>query len=141
MNNQDEFNLNTDPNLADTDNDGLSDEMEINTYSTDPLSTDTDGDGLNDGLEINYYNSNPLDSDTDNDGLTDGDEYSLYGTSPIDNDSDDDGLTDGLEVGISDPNIFDWEYNSNSCSTKDGSNTYTSCSEIWQPDEDELTMD
>ena len=62
----------------------------------------------------------PLDSDTDNDGLTDGEEHYNYETDPIDSDSDDDGLSDGLEVGISDLDIFDNEFNSNSCATKNG---------------------
>ena len=150
-----EIGIGTDPNNPDSDFDTLPDGAETNTgiyvnnenTGTDPLSADTDNDGLEDDDEIlcrlftltGKFCSHPLDSDTDNDGVTDGDEYSLYDTSPIDNDSDDDGLTDGLELGISDPNIFDWEFNSNSCSTKDGSNLYTSCSETWQPDEDELT--
>jgi len=37
---------------ADTDEDGLSDYLEINVYLTDPLSDDTDGDGLNDYFEL-----------------------------------------------------------------------------------------
>ena len=38
-------NHNTDPNLADTDGDGLSDYDEVILYNTDPLLVDTDGDG------------------------------------------------------------------------------------------------
>ena len=49
---------NADP---DDDNDGLTDDEEINVYGTDPLRRDTDGDGLNDGEEI-AVGLNPLDS-------------------------------------------------------------------------------
>lgn len=37
---------------SDDDNDGLSDDDEINVYGTDPLLDDTDGDGVNDGDEV-----------------------------------------------------------------------------------------
>ena len=40
---------NSDP---DDDNDGLTDDEEINVYQTNPLRADTDGDGLADGAEI-----------------------------------------------------------------------------------------
>ena len=81
--------------------------------------------------------SHPLDSDSDNDGINDGNEY-IIGTNPIDHDSDDDGLTDGLELGVT-GDIFDEEYNPNSCATKDGNNQLTNCYETWQPDEDDLS--
>lgn len=42
----------TDPTIADTDSDALSDADEIHTYTTDPLLSDTDGDGVSDGKEI-----------------------------------------------------------------------------------------
>ena len=47
-----EFNHGTNPTLADTDGEGLSDGDEVNTYDTDPLSADTDGDGADDAAEI-----------------------------------------------------------------------------------------
>lgn len=47
-----EFQNNTDPNDADTDDDGLNDGAEVNTYGTNPTSEDTDGDGMSDGREV-----------------------------------------------------------------------------------------
>ena len=88
----------TDPGVADTDGDGLSDGDEVHVYGTSPTDDDDDDDGLNDGDEINVYRTNVFDPDTDDDGLTDGDEVHVYDTDPTDPDSDDDGLTDGEEV-------------------------------------------
>jgi hypothetical protein len=50
--NSQELALGTDPFLADTDGDGLSDGDEVGIYRTDPLNPDTDGDGLSDGEEV-----------------------------------------------------------------------------------------
>ena len=46
------------PEVVDTDFDGLSDADEINVYGTDPNYEDTDGDGLSDGREINELGFN-----------------------------------------------------------------------------------
>jgi len=54
----------------DDDNDGLTDDYEINFTGTDPLIADTDGDGIPDGLE-----------DMDFDGITNAEEYA-QGTDP-----------------------------------------------------------
>ena len=71
----------TDPMLADTDSDGISDFTECfsGNKSTDPTRFDTDGDGLSDGEEINgivvgntRYFTHPAKFDTDGDGLPDG---------------------------------------------------------------------
>ena len=66
-----------DPDM-DTDEDGLSDRDEIETYGTDYQSDDTDEDGMSDGWEI-AYELNPLlndtDLDPDNDTLVNGQEY------------------------------------------------------------------
>ena len=43
---------NTDPNDADSDDDGLNDGDEVNTHGTDPNDADSDDDGLNDGDEV-----------------------------------------------------------------------------------------
>ncbi len=51
----------TPPVITDNDNDGLTDDDEINTYDTDPIDADTDNDGMNDGYEI-AEGFNPLDS-------------------------------------------------------------------------------
>lgn len=73
----------TDPMLADTDYDGLDDDVEVNTTLTDPLVWDTDGDGLNDGDEVNIHLTNPLLVDTDSDGEDDWFEI-FQGTDPTD---------------------------------------------------------
>lgn len=87
LDNLGEFNARTNPNLADTDNDGLSDKVENNSGSwtsgsltgTNPLKPDSDGDGLLDGQENNggvYVSvtdtgTNPNLADTDGDTFND----------------------------------------------------------------------
>lgn len=52
-----EVELGTSNSEFDTDFDGISDKLEVETYKTDPTKTDTDGDGFSDGYEIaNGYN-------------------------------------------------------------------------------------
>jgi len=98
-----EFGLGTDPCDSDTDDDGLSDGAEVNTYGTDPLDPDSDNDGLSDGAEVNTYGTDPLDPDSDNDGLNDGFEVSI-GTNPALADTDGDGFSDRQERNLgSDP--------------------------------------
>ena len=87
----------TNPNLADSDSDGLSDPEEI-AAETDPNIADTDEDGLSDGAEVNTYASNPKKKDTDDDGLSDGDEINTYLSNPNNSDSDSDGIPDPSEV-------------------------------------------
>ena len=91
----DEISDGTDPNDADSDDDGLDDGDE-KTEGTDPLDEDSDDDGVEDGDEITD-GTDPLDEDSDDDGLSDSEEKT-YGTDPLDDDTDDDGLTDGEEV-------------------------------------------
>ncbi|WP_437734427.1 hypothetical protein [Sorangium sp. So ce1335] len=122
----------TDPNVGDddappvdTDGDGLSDDLE-ETIGSDPNDADSDDDGALDGQEPNPADDtdgdgliNVLDVDSDNDGLFDGTELGLpcdneatdteaghcradadagaTTTSPIDADSDDGGVRDGQE--------------------------------------------
>src|SRR5262249_42286152 len=50
-------------------------------HGTNPFLADTDGDGLSDGAEVNTYGTNPLLTDTDDDGFGDGDEIAA-GTNP-----------------------------------------------------------
>lgn len=111
----------TDPNKADTDNDGIDDNDEVNTTKTDPTKNDSDGDGVDDKAEIGADLTQPLDSDKDgtidaldddddNDGIktkfenpakqqdTDNDKVPDY----IDNDDDGDGLLTQYEQ--ADPN-------------------------------------
>ena len=88
----------TDPNLEDTDGDGLGDGDEINEYGTDPSNTDSDGDTIEDGTEVNTYFTDPANTDSDDDGLDDGDEINVYFTNATNEDTDGDGLEDGDEV-------------------------------------------
>lgn len=99
----------TNPNLADTDGDGLDDSTECfsGRYKTDPNNPDTDCDGLSDKVEIEGFNmgtsatylTDPLRADCDEDGMPDGWEV-LYGMSPLNaegshgaaGDCDEDGL-------------------------------------------------
>ena len=113
----------------DSDSDGLTDETE-EAWCTDPDDADTDDDGIPDGLEDANLNgvfepglgeTNPCDIDTDNDGLQDGTELGytladigpdtntsvfqpdmdpLTTTDPLSPDTDGDGQADGVE----DPN-------------------------------------
>jgi len=50
---------------VDTDEDGLSDDVEVNTYFTDPNDSDTDGDDLSDGDEVNIHGTDPTNNDTE----------------------------------------------------------------------------
>ena len=43
----------------DSDDDGLSDEAEMNVFGTDPNNSDTDGDSVSDGQEILVNGTNP----------------------------------------------------------------------------------
>ena len=85
----------TNPNVADTDGDGLNDSYEALILLTDPTAADTDNDGIDDGIEVgSAYGDPPLSSDprnnnTDGDALDDGEE-----------DTDGDGV---LDLGETDP--------------------------------------
>lgn len=54
LSDEQEKKLGTNPNLSDTDGDGISDGDEVNFYHTDPLKADTDGDSYKDGYEIRH---------------------------------------------------------------------------------------
>jgi ELWxxDGT repeat protein len=71
--------------VGDTDGDGLDDETET-TLGTDPEDADSDDDGLADGAEVLTHGTDPLDPDTDGDGASDGDEV-IAGTDPLDPES------------------------------------------------------
>jgi outer membrane protein OmpA-like peptidoglycan-associated protein/outer membrane protein W len=90
--------LGTNPKVADTDGDGLSDGDEIRKYRTNPLRMDTDGDSLKDGDELFKYRTDPTKFDSDGDGLGDGDEILKYKTDPLKTDTDGDVLNDGDEI-------------------------------------------
>lgn len=65
----------------DFDKDGLT-TIEEFEMKTDPYVADTDDDGLSDGDEVKKFKTNPLVQDTDNDGLLDGDEIKI-GLDPL----------------------------------------------------------
>lgn len=108
-----------DPDMWDTDGDGLSDDYEIAAYPhLKPDDDDTDDDGIIDAdedidgdllteLEEQKYGSNPLMPDEDFDGLTDYEELRL-GTLSNNDDTDADGILDGREIVVgTDPLVFD----------------------------------
>ena len=115
----------------DCDSDGLDDYVELVIYETNPLKVDSDDDGLSDPVEIEL-GTDPLDSDADDDGLSDSEEVRIgtdvnnadsdydklldgeevqIGTDPLDSDTDDDGLLDKKEVELeldpTDPDMDD----------------------------------
>ncbi len=66
---------------VDSDSDGLTDQDE-DVSGSDPQVQDTDADGLLDGDEVHLYNTSPIIADTDGDGNSDGAEIS-GGTNPL----------------------------------------------------------
>lgn len=98
------------PNAVDTDNDGLSDQDERDTYGTNPYKADTDGDKLSDSQEILRIGTSALNMDTDNDGISDGIEIhgfiykgKQWYLNAFEADTNKDSLGDGLEC----PALFD----------------------------------
>ena len=101
--------LGSDSNNIDTDGDGLGDYYEVFVTYTDPTMADTDENGVSDAdedfdedgltnLDEFLNNTYPYIDDSDNDGLSDGDEVNKYGTDPLVADTDGDGLDDGDEI-------------------------------------------
>lgn len=98
--------------IADTDGDGVLDNVDNCINDVNPTQLDTDSDGLgniecdldddNDGLSDSVedtFGSNSLLIDTDFDGLNDFDEYNsgISPTDPTNPDTDGDGLLDGVD--------------------------------------------
>ncbi len=82
LTNLQEYRLGTNPNVKDTDGDGLQDGQEVNSAGTLATEPDTDRDGRSDGEELNgTIKTDPLDADSDNDGVDDGTEVQ-NGTNP-----------------------------------------------------------
>ena len=94
----DELAAGSDPDDADSDDDGLDDYEEVVTYGCDPTDEDSDGDGLDDDDEIETHGSDCNNSDTDGDGLSDYTEVTVHGSDPTSTDSDGDGLGDYDEI-------------------------------------------
>ena len=59
----------------------LKDGEEINTHDTDPMKADSDKDGLNDNIEIAKM-TDPNNPDSDGDNLKDGEEVNMHKTNP-----------------------------------------------------------
>ena len=78
-----EFLEDTKPDVADTDEDNLSDGDEVNTHGSNPKEKDTDGDGLDDGIEVATHMTDPRFADTDGDRVSDYQELA-DGTDPLD---------------------------------------------------------
>ncbi len=92
----------TDPDDADTDDDGIKDGDEDLNHDgvkdpgeTDPCLADTDGDGIQDGTEMGLT-TNDVSPDTDPE-VFQPDQDPETNTDPLDADTDNDGLTDGAE--------------------------------------------
>jgi hypothetical protein len=115
-----ELKTGSNPDLPDSDSDGLSDKEEVLQLAglTNPAladsddngvldpEDDSDSDGLTNRREIDD-GSNPAAADSDADGLTDSDELSI-GTSNSQPDTDGDGLNDFFETKLSsDPLVAD----------------------------------
>ncbi len=86
LSNEGEYANRTNPGVADTDGDGVSDGAEVLTHGSNPLSADTDGDEMPDGWEVAYGLSPTLSNrfeDADGDGYPNIFEYA-GGTNPAD---------------------------------------------------------
>ncbi len=95
-----EFRWGTNPQLANSDGDSITDGVEVNTHGTFPNTADTDGDGLSDSAEINTHLTNAKLADTDGDGLSDSAELNTHLTLPLNRDTDGDGFSDGAEISL-----------------------------------------
>lgn len=104
-----EVHLGSNPEMPDTDGDGLIDSYEYFICRTDMTKADTDDNGIPDGeedldgdgltnIQEFQFGTHPLMTDTDVDGLNDLKEVKTYFTNPDENDTDGDGAEDGWEV-------------------------------------------
>jgi hypothetical protein len=129
------------PNVADSDGDGLSDGDEAGLYNTSFCVADTDCDTVSDGTEVGTWSfsdirnhADPLMQDTDGDGLRDDLELTAGCPFVNDGDSDDDGLQDGYEDTNRNGN---WDYTQIGNSTTQGSGETCFCT--WDTDDDGLS--
>lgn len=82
--NEYEIQAGSDPELQDTDHDGLSDYDELLKYHSNPNSVDTDGDNVDDPDEV-YYGLDINSADTSEDGLLDEDYVLMLNNGLTDN--------------------------------------------------------
>ncbi|MEW5742992.1 MAG: hypothetical protein AB1938_29015 [Myxococcota bacterium] len=80
--------LRTNPNLDDTDGDGLRDDVEVSVYGSSPINVDSDGDSQGnaaffDGSELSRYGTSPTLADTDGDGRSDFEEINQNATNAM----------------------------------------------------------
>jgi hypothetical protein len=96
-----EFELGLNPSNADTDQDGIRDDVEVADGRTNPLSPDTDGDGFSDGWErahgLDPGSATDGMRDADRNGVQDGWEF-LIRYSAANADTDGDGIPDRDEL-------------------------------------------
>jgi len=141
LTNLEEQSAGTDPTKADTDGDGLNDDVEnasgvFNGPSdpgSDPLKSDTDGDGLDDGVEVstaNGYVTNPNLADTDGDQFSDPVELS-EGSDPTDK-------ADFPDTAL--PLVLNEILASNETGIKDGFGTRRDWIEIYNPNPVDLDL-
>jgi len=90
-----EIRIGTSPHDADSDDDGIADDAEVNEEATDPRSLDTGGDGIQDGTEPGYT-LDDIHADTDTD-IFQADEDPSTTTDPLDSGTDGDCAFDGQE--------------------------------------------
>ncbi|MCB0749843.1 MAG: OmpA family protein [Ignavibacteriae bacterium] len=133
-----EESLGTNPDLPDTDGDGLIDGLEFNQYKTDPLKTDSDNDGLSDNDEVKNYTTNPNLADTDKDGISDGDEVLKYKTDPLRVDSDFDGINDNDEIQITKTNPSKSDTDGDGLKDGDERDKYKTSPTLTDTDEDSI---
>jgi len=106
---------------SDDDNDGLSDDEEINTHGTNPLVADTDGDGINDGVEVDQGTDPTVNNnDVDSDDINDGEDICILFHDPNQEDTDNDGIGDACDLGTFNINTF--AGSGSSSSSGDGGN-------------------
>lgn len=137
----------SDPFTADTDDDGLTDVQEMNTYLTNPLLADTDGDFDTDAEEV-ANNTNPLDplssKDSDGDGLNDNFEknnfIALGCVNPhLTSDTDGDGITDFAEYNTYTTNPCLSDSDADGLTDFEEINTYMTDPKVSDSDDDGLT--
>jgi len=100
LTNGEEMDLGTNPEEADSDFDGVNDNIDLFPLNPE-FQSDNDDDGIADQYEEEYGLSpedpDDAEEDSDNDGLSNIDEF-IYGTNIEDADTDNDGVEDGMEV-------------------------------------------